>query len=95
VRFAAVEDSTVVGCEDVIEQSGVSARDRLALAVFQCPKLEPARSRRRPQRTRADPGEGQAGPNDQHEGKPQCDSPSAVGGALGGFGGGHLVFVWA
>jgi len=89
MAVAAVKDGAVVGGQDIIHHRRVRPADWLAGPGLDGPELEAAFRRDRPQRSRADPGEADSGANDQDEGQPQRDCPAAVGGAMGGFGGGH------
>jgi len=89
MRLAAVEDRAVVGGQHIIEQGGVGAADRLALAGLDGAELKPALRHDRTQRSGADPGKADPGGDDQEESEPQRDGPAGTVGAMGGFGDGH------
>ena len=86
MALAAVDDGTVVGGQDIVEQGSVCAADRLALASLDGAELEPAFGDLRAERPGADPGEPDACGDDQKKAEPQRDRPAATGGAMGGFG---------
>src|SRR6185503_14953847 len=90
VGFAAVEDSAVVGGEDVVHQRRVVARDRVALAGMDRAELQSAGGNGRPKRSGADPGEADSGCNNQEKPDPKRERTPAMIGSMGGFGGGHL-----
>jgi len=93
VALAAVEHGPVVGCQNIVHQRRIVVGDDLPVPGLDRAELKPARADHGPQRSGADPGKADSCGDDNQEPEPQGDAPAGAGGAMGGFGDGHLLCV--
>ena len=87
--FAAVEHRAVVEPSDIVDQRARRWADRLAGAGLDGAELRPL-AVTSGRATGAEPGEPMPAAMIDEEAEPQRDGPAAAGGAVGGFGDGHV-----
>jgi len=93
MRLARIEHGPIVGGQDIVEHRGIISADGFTGACLDGAELETAFGLNGSKRAGADPGEAYPRCDDRNERQPQRDRPSALGGTMGGFGGGHLVLA--
>jgi len=86
VLLAAVEHGPVVGGQDIIEKGRIRPADGLTLAGLDRSKLQAALCYDRAQRPCTDPGKAHSGGDNEKKSEPERGRPTAVGGAVCGFG---------